>query len=50
MACGGQDRMVKRTMEKKKSLDRAIDEDKEETNRKPTSREWVKWAGYDCGE
>jgi len=42
--------MVKRTMVKKKSLDREIDEDKEETKRKPTSREWAKWAGYDCGE
>jgi len=42
--------MVKRTMVKKTSLDRALDEDKEKTERKPTSREWAKWAGYDCGE
>jgi len=42
--------MVKRPMEKKKSLDREINEDKEGTERKPTSREWAKWAGYDCGE
>jgi len=42
--------MVKRMMVEKKSLDRAIDEDKEGTKRKPTSREWAKWAGYDCGE
>jgi len=29
---------------------RAINEDKEKTERKPTPREWAKWAGYDCGE
>jgi len=37
-------------MVKKKSLDRAIDENKRETERKPAPREWAKWAGYDCGE
>jgi len=42
--------MVKRSMEKKKSLDREIDEDERGTERKPTLREWAKWAGYDCGE
>jgi len=37
-------------MVKKKLLDRAIDEDRKETQQKLTPREWAKWAGYDCGE
>jgi len=37
-------------MAEKKSLARAIDEEKEKTERKPAPREWAKWAGYDCGE
>jgi len=28
----------------------ASDEDKEKIKRKPSPREWAKWAGYDCGE
>ena len=26
------------------------DENEEKIERKPTPREWAKWAGYDCGE
>jgi len=37
-------------MAEKESLARAINEDKEKTERKPAWREWAKWAGYDCGE
>jgi len=37
-------------MVQRRSLDRAIDEDREKTGRKFTPREWAKWAGYDCGE
>ena len=26
------------------------DKNKEKIGRRPTPREWAKWAGYDCGE
>jgi len=37
-------------MVEKKPLGRAVNEDKEKPERKPTWRKWAKWAGYDCGE
>jgi len=37
-------------MVRRRSLNRAIDKEREKIERKPAPREWAKWAGYDCGE
>jgi len=49
---GPKERMMSELLEtvQRRSLARAIDEDKEKPERKLTPREWAKWAGYDCGE